>query len=52
MSVQMALSKEVLRRRGVFTTTTMRDPQFPRLDHGDRAELDALWPGLRTLFTL
>jgi 4-hydroxy-tetrahydrodipicolinate synthase len=52
MSVQMALSKEVLRRRGVFTTTKMRDPQFPRLDHGDQAELDVLWPGLRALSTL
>ena len=51
MSVQMALSKEVLRRRGVFTTVKMRDPQFPLLDRGDQAELDALWPGLRTLFT-
>jgi dihydrodipicolinate synthase/N-acetylneuraminate lyase len=50
MSVMMAVSKEVLRRRGVFATTTMRDPEFPPLDAGDLAELDALWPQIAPLF--
>lgn len=50
MSVQMALSKDVLRRRGVFASTRMRDPEFPALDVGDYAELDALWPELSALF--
>lgn len=44
MSAWMAVSKEVLRRRGVFTTTHMRDPEFLPLDRGDLAEIDALWP--------
>ncbi len=52
MSVLMAVSKEVLRRRGIFTTTTMRDPEFSPLDAGDLAELDALWPEVSQLFTV
>lgn len=44
MSAWMAVSKEVLRRRGVFTSTLMRDPEFLPLDRGDLAEIDALWP--------
>jgi 4-hydroxy-tetrahydrodipicolinate synthase len=44
MSAWMAVSKEVLRRRGVFTSTLMRDPEFLPLDAGDLAEIDALWP--------
>jgi dihydrodipicolinate synthase/N-acetylneuraminate lyase len=52
MSALMAVSKEVLRRRGVFTTTTMRDPEFYPLDAGDLAELDALWPQVSALFTV
>jgi 4-hydroxy-tetrahydrodipicolinate synthase len=52
MSVLMAVSKEILRRRGVFTTTTMRDPEFGALDTGDLAELDALWPLVSPLFTV
>lgn len=50
MSVQMAISKEVLRRRNVFSTVRMRDPEFPGLDAGDLAELDAIWPNLERLF--
>ena len=46
MSIMMAVSKEVLRRRGIFTNTLMRDPEFPAIDAGDIAELDALWPQL------
>lgn len=49
MSVLMSVSKEVLRRRGVFAHTGMRDPEFPPLDAGDLAELDALWPDLSAL---
>jgi 4-hydroxy-tetrahydrodipicolinate synthase len=44
MSAWMAVSKEVLRRRGVFTSTLMRDPEFLPLDAGDLVEIDALWP--------
>jgi 4-hydroxy-tetrahydrodipicolinate synthase len=52
MSVQMAVSKEVLRRRGVLATTLMRDPEFPPLDAGDLAELDAIWPAIAAMFTV
>jgi 4-hydroxy-tetrahydrodipicolinate synthase len=52
MSVMMAVSKEVLLRRGVFTSTTMRDPEFPALDDGDLAEIDILWPTISRLFTV
>jgi dihydrodipicolinate synthase/N-acetylneuraminate lyase len=51
MSVLMAVSKEVLVRRGVFAGTGMRDPEFPALDGNDLAELDALWPGVSPLFS-
>jgi 4-hydroxy-tetrahydrodipicolinate synthase len=51
MSVLMAVSKEVLVRRGVFAGTGMRDPEFPVLDGNDLAELDALWPGVSPLFS-
>jgi 4-hydroxy-tetrahydrodipicolinate synthase len=50
MSVQMAVSKEVLRRRGIFSAVTMRDPEFVDLDRGDISELDAMWPGLERAF--
>jgi 4-hydroxy-tetrahydrodipicolinate synthase len=52
MSALMAVSKETLVRRGVFTGSGMRDPEFPPLDAGDRAEFDALWPDLSGLFTV
>ena len=51
MSVLMAVSKEVLVRRGVFAGSGMRDPEFPALDAGDLAELDALWPDVSPLFS-
>ena len=51
MSVMMAVSKEALVRRGVFAARGMRDPEFPLLDAGDLAELDAIWPALSPLFT-
>jgi 4-hydroxy-tetrahydrodipicolinate synthase len=51
MSVQMAISKEVLRRRNVFSVVKMRDPEFVELDAGDLKELDAIWPSLEALFT-
>lgn len=50
MSVLMSVSKAVLVRRGVFSSTVMRDPEFPSLDEGDLAELEALWPDIATLF--
>lgn len=52
MSAMMAVSKEVLRRRGVFATTIMRDPEFGPLDGGDLAELDAIWPDLSARFAV
>jgi 4-hydroxy-tetrahydrodipicolinate synthase len=52
MSVLMAVSKAVLVRRGVFAGRGMRDPEFPALDAGDLAELDALWPDLSALFSV
>jgi 4-hydroxy-tetrahydrodipicolinate synthase len=52
MSVLMAVSKEVLRRRGVFATPIMRDPEFPALDSGDLVELDALWPQVSAAFSV
>ena len=52
MSAMMAVSKEVLRRRGIFTSTLMRDPEFAPLDAGDLAELDAIWPDLAPLFAV
>jgi dihydrodipicolinate synthase/N-acetylneuraminate lyase len=51
MSVLMAVSKEVLVRRGVFAGSGMRDPEFPALDSNDLAELDALWPDVSPLFS-
>lgn len=51
MSAWMAVSKEVLYRRGVFTSTLMRDPEFLPLDAGDLAEIDALWPQISSLLT-
>jgi 4-hydroxy-tetrahydrodipicolinate synthase len=52
MSVMMAVSKEVLRRRGIFTSRIMRDPEFPSLDAGDMAEIDAVWPDISPLFAV
>ena len=49
MSAWMAVSKEVLARRGVFTNALMRDPEFLPLDAGDLAEIDALWPAISPL---
>jgi dihydrodipicolinate synthase/N-acetylneuraminate lyase len=43
MSVLMAVSKEILRRRRVFTQVVVRDPEYPGLDGGDIAEIDAIW---------
>ena len=51
MSVLMAVSKEVLVRRGVFAGSDMRDPEFPALDSNDLAELDAHWPDVSPLFS-
>lgn len=50
MSVWMAVSKEALRRRGIFPNTLMRDPEFSPLDAGDMDEIDALWPQVSAHF--
>lgn len=52
MSVWMAVSKEVLRRRGIFPISLMRDPEFAPLDAGDMAEIDALWPQVSAHFSV
>ena len=52
MSVLMAVSKETLRRRGIFSHVAMRDPEFPPLDRGDVTELDAIWPAIDPLFAV
>jgi len=45
---RMAMTKEVLRRRGIITSTHVR-AAGPRLDAGDLAELDAILAGLTDL---
>lgn len=52
MSVLMAVSKDMLRRRGVFNHVAMRDPEFPPLDSGDIAELDQIWAAIEPLFAV
>ena len=52
MSVLMAVSKEVLVRRGVIAGSGMRDPEFPALDANDRTELDSLWPDISSLYSV
>ena len=47
----VALYKEVLHRRGIFTTTLSRAPG-KYLDDMDRAELDSIWPDLQELFRI
>jgi hypothetical protein len=37
------LQKEILRRRGIFNTTTMRSSRRPMIDQGDMAELDEIF---------
>ncbi len=46
----LRVCKEVLVRRGVFTTTHMRNPGATRLDDGDHRELDAVLSDLKPLF--
>ena len=46
----LPLCKEVLVRRGVFTSAAMRTPGSGRLDDGDRRELDAVLADLQPLF--
>ena len=47
-----ALYKEVLRRRGVIATATMRGVKTSPLDVFDHQELDALWTDVSELFTV
>ena len=47
---RMAMTKDVLRRRGVITATHVR-AAGPRLDEGDKRELDALYGELADLLT-
>jgi 4-hydroxy-tetrahydrodipicolinate synthase len=46
-----AVYKEVLRRRGVITSTTLRGPGMHALDDFDHRELDAILADLSDLFT-
>ncbi|MFH1571069.1 MAG: dihydrodipicolinate synthase family protein, partial [Gemmatimonadota bacterium] len=46
----LPLCKEILVRRGVFTSAAMRTPGSGRLDDGDRRELDAILADLQPLF--
>ena len=48
---RMAMTKEVLRRRGIITSTVVR-AAGPRLDDGDRAELTALLADVADLLPL
>jgi len=47
----MAMTKEVLRRRGVITATHVR-AAGPRLDAGDQRELTAMLEGIADLMPL
>jgi dihydrodipicolinate synthase/N-acetylneuraminate lyase len=44
------VQKEILRRRGVFTTTVMRDTRSMSMDEWDQRELDAIFEVLRPHF--
>ncbi|MFC1525979.1 dihydrodipicolinate synthase family protein [Candidatus Latescibacterota bacterium] len=46
----LPLCKEILVRRGVFTSAAMRTPGSGQLDDGDRRELDAVLADLQPLF--
>ncbi len=48
--LETPLLKEVLVRRGVFSSARMRQPGAPELDTSDRAELDAILRDLEPLF--
>ncbi len=43
MSLLMGVSKAILLRNKVFTTTNLRDPEFTVLDDKDLAEIDAIF---------
>jgi 4-hydroxy-tetrahydrodipicolinate synthase len=47
--LETPLLKEVLVRRGVFTSTRMRQPGALQLDDHDHAELDAILENLQPL---
>ena len=47
-----ALYKEVLRRRGVIASATMRGYKSSSLDALDHRELDVLMAGVEDLFTV
>ena len=44
------VQKEILRRRGVFATTVMRDTRKMNMDEWDQRELDAIFEVLRPYF--
>lgn len=48
----VALYKEVLKRRGVIAHTTIRGYKSSSLDEYDLQELDAVWVGVKDLFTI
>jgi dihydrodipicolinate synthase/N-acetylneuraminate lyase len=43
MSLLMGVSKAILLRNKVFTTTNLRDPEFTVLDNKDLEEIDAIF---------
>jgi 4-hydroxy-tetrahydrodipicolinate synthase len=47
----VAAYKEIMYRRGIFKTRVSRAPG-KNLDDMDRAELDAIWSGVESLFAL
>jgi 4-hydroxy-tetrahydrodipicolinate synthase len=47
-----AIYKEVLRLRGVITTSAVRDPGAAHLDARDREELDAILHRMRDMFVI
>jgi len=46
----LRVCKEVLKRRGIFQTTHMRNPTAPDLDQADHQELDAILADLESLY--
>jgi 4-hydroxy-tetrahydrodipicolinate synthase len=51
-SCEMALTKELLVRRGVFTNSIMRDPDARGVDAEDLVELERILVDLQTVFTV
>ena len=52
MLLGLRVSKEVLVRRGIFSSTLMRAPAALALDEDDQHELDAILDDLRPFFRM